>query len=86
MDVGCGSGKLGQYLINNKNCVVYGIDNSIDAIEIAKKILHRAILLDIENEELPFKDEVFDIIIFVARHINFLFFFFLLLLFFLILE
>ena len=64
LDIGCNTGSLGEKLIKEKNCIVYGIDCSKKAIEIAKRRLNKAIVFDLETYKLPFKNEKFDIIIF----------------------
>ena len=37
LDVGCGSGYLGEILKNEKNAQVYGVDMDADALKVAKK-------------------------------------------------
>ena len=39
LDIGCGYGRDAIYLANNLNCRVLGIDNSSEAIEMARKAL-----------------------------------------------
>jgi 2-polyprenyl-3-methyl-5-hydroxy-6-metoxy-1,4-benzoquinol methylase len=39
LDVGCGYGRDATYLARNTNCSILGIDNSNEAIEMAKKSL-----------------------------------------------
>lgn len=59
LDVGCGDGTVGEYLIKNYNCEVYGIDISKSAVEKAKKKNVKAVLGSSE-ERLPFENETFD--------------------------
>lgn len=59
LDVGCGDGIVGEYLIKNYNSEVYGIDISEDAIEKAKKKNVKAQVGSSENK-LPFEDGTFD--------------------------
>ena len=64
LDVGCGTGALGEAL-KKKGNIVYGIDISKKSIEIAKKRLDRVVQIDMETEnKLPFKESSFDLIIF----------------------
>jgi 2-polyprenyl-3-methyl-5-hydroxy-6-metoxy-1,4-benzoquinol methylase len=64
LDVGCNMGNLGEKLIKEKNCKVWGIDYCEKAIEIAKKKLTKAIVFDLETYQIPFSKEKFDLIIF----------------------
>ena len=62
LDVGCGTGISSQF-----NCKVIGIDNSIELLKINKnknKILSNA-------ENLPFKDNIFDIVVSITALHNF---------------
>jgi len=61
LDVGCGEGFLAKLLMEKGN-EVFGIDISEHAVELAKKNGVKALVCDIENEDLPFK-ESFDVII-----------------------
>ena len=63
LDVGCSTGRLGEKLIKEKQCQVYGIDISERAVEHAKKRLTDAAWLDIETEMFPFQNLRFDVII-----------------------
>lgn len=64
LDVGCSTGLLGEKLIKTKQCKVFGIDISKNAINEAKNRLQKAAVMDIEKGEYPFSDELFDVIIF----------------------
>lgn len=72
LDVGCNTGYLGEKLIREKNCSVYGIDYSRDALNVAKQKLNKIKRVDLEkyNNEVSGK---FDIIIFadILEHIRF---------------
>lgn len=72
LDVGCGSGLLGQAL-KNKNNYVIGLDLSEQAISLAKSRLNEAYICDITNQEnLNFLEKnSFDYIIFadVLEHL-----------------
>ena len=62
LDVGCAIGLLAEFIKEKDNYIV-GVDISPQAIEITKGVLDKAIVLDIENEELPFDKNYFDTII-----------------------
>lgn len=63
LDIGCGTGEL-LYMINKKGLNLYGIDLSDKMIEKAKKKLQNHANLTIgDSENLPYKDNKFDIII-----------------------
>lgn len=60
LDIGCGTGKISSLFVNNNE--VYGIDISSKILEIAKK---RGIItkqLNLDQENIPFKDRSFDVI------------------------
>ncbi len=70
LDVGCGSGYLGDYLKNKKNCDVYGLDIDEEALKKADKrnvysALFKINLENIENLEISLKnfEQKFDYII-----------------------
>lgn len=63
LDVGCGSGLLGEK-VKAKGNYVTGIDISRVAIEIAKEKIDEAILLDIEEELPSLPPRSFDVITF----------------------
>ncbi|MDD2665851.1 MAG: class I SAM-dependent methyltransferase [Methanocellales archaeon] len=61
LDIGCGDGTLGYFAKNNYR-EVYGVDISDNALEIAKK---RGVItkkVNLNDENLPFKDNYFDAI------------------------
>ena len=49
LDVGCSSGFLGKYLIENMKCVVDGVDVDSEAIEVCRNIYRKAEVINIEN-------------------------------------
>jgi O-antigen biosynthesis protein len=49
LDVGCATGFMGEYLIREKKCLVYGVDKRVAEANIAKKILTGAIIADVEQ-------------------------------------
>jgi len=73
LDVGCNTGKLGEYLQRHKGCQVFGVDISTEAIMEAKGRLERAEAMDVESDDFPFPQERFDIIIFgdILEHLKF---------------
>lgn len=72
LEVGCNFGRLGEALIKEKDCIVYGVDFYEPSIEIAKDKLTVAKLFDLEKYTLPFKDK-FDVIIFedILEHLRY---------------
>ncbi len=64
LDIGCGNGRIMSYLIDKgvdaKN--VTGLDSSSDMIKIAKSDIPDAKFVEGKAEELPFKDNTFDLI------------------------
>src|SRR3989344_8176294 len=62
LDIGCGDGVLGKMLIEDKNCLVYGIDLDKLGVKEAKRKGLKAQVLD-ADEPLPFKNKEFDIAI-----------------------
>lgn len=70
LDVGCSTGYLAHFLTSQNNEVT-GIDFLSGAITIAKKNKINAYVCDIENEQLPFKNNSFDLVVFseVIEHL-----------------
>ena len=70
LDIGCSSGSLGELLKKEKGCQVVGVDLDKDDIEIAKKKLDQAFVLNIESDELGILG-TFDFVIFadVIEHL-----------------
>ncbi len=71
LDVGCATGYLGQAIKELGNEVI-GIDVSSRAVEEAKKVLNQALVLDIQEDDLPFGENYFDVVI-LAETIEHLF-------------
>jgi methionine biosynthesis protein MetW len=71
LDIGCNGGQFGKLLISEKGCTVYGVDISLAAVNEAQDNLTSAIVMDIENDPMPFKDQKFDIVVFgdVLEHL-----------------
>lgn len=62
LDIGCYDGTIGKLIAQNQN-EVYGIDLSDQAVNLAKKKGIRAYQADIEENDLPFPKEFFDVIV-----------------------
>ena len=52
LDVGCSSGFLGKYLIDNKGCTVDGVDVDLEAIKSCQIIYRRAIAINLEQRRI----------------------------------
>jgi 2-polyprenyl-3-methyl-5-hydroxy-6-metoxy-1,4-benzoquinol methylase len=65
LDIGCGSGMLGKYLSENKECIVDGVDIDPDAVALAKPKYRKVGVFNLENESLAttFKAEAYDCIV-----------------------
>lgn len=69
LDVGCATGFMGEYLIKEKKCRVYGVEKNKKEFAIAKKILTGVMLADIEQEGVEedilklVKNKKFDVIL-----------------------
>jgi methionine biosynthesis protein MetW len=73
LDVGCGTGQLGEMLKIEKNCYVAGVDVDPRAIEEARKRLDHVIVADVEElDKLPYPKKYFDVIVFadVLEHLK----------------
>jgi SAM-dependent methyltransferase len=53
LDIGCGTGNLGEFIKSNKKCEIVGISYSPSEIEIAAQVLDKAIAIDLNTEILP---------------------------------
>ena len=63
LDIGCGTGALGEYLIKNQKCKVYGIEISKSAYDQASTVLTNTIKGNVETIELNFEKNYFDVIV-----------------------
>lgn len=52
LDVGCYQGSLGRYLIENKNCIVDGIEYESEAANIARTFYRKVVTADLNNEDV----------------------------------
>tara|TARA_Y100000034_G_scaffold61729_2_gene74944 strand:- start:4305 stop:4796 length:492 start_codon:yes stop_codon:yes gene_type:complete len=66
LDVGCGSGISSDF-----DCVVIGIDPSVELLKIAKVKFPDKVFVKGVGEKLPFKDKSFDIVISITAVHNF---------------
>lgn len=62
LDVACGDGVLGELLMQEKNCKVYGIDLSDYAIDLSRARGVIAEYCDMSEDRFPFEDNTFDYI------------------------
>jgi len=62
LDVGCATGYLGQKL-EKRGAKVSGIDISTSVIKLARKVLTRAEVVDLNNQKIPCPKSSFDIVI-----------------------
>ncbi len=71
LDMGCGEGRLGELIRNERNCEVFGIEMNTNTAEIAKKRLDRVFCVDIEKASLPFSEDI-DVVVFsyILEHLN----------------
>lgn len=69
LELGCSTGFMGEYLVKNKKCKVFGIEKNKIEAEIAKKKLNGVLVSDIEEKGIFFetikltKGEKFDVIL-----------------------
>lgn len=73
LDVGCYQGALGKYLIDEKNCIVDGIEYNDEAAEFARQVYNKVLTADLNHSELPngFLAAFYDYIVFadVLEHL-----------------
>ncbi len=62
LDIGCGEGYLGAAIAKNNNYIV-GVDISRKSVEKAKIILNDAVVLDIQEQKVPYPNKYFDVIV-----------------------
>jgi 2-polyprenyl-3-methyl-5-hydroxy-6-metoxy-1,4-benzoquinol methylase len=63
LDIGCGSGILGEYFMSFQGCTVHGVEINESAYQEAKVRLTSVIKGNIETIVLPYEMECFDAII-----------------------
>jgi 2-polyprenyl-3-methyl-5-hydroxy-6-metoxy-1,4-benzoquinol methylase len=65
LDVGCGAGRLGQYLKETlPGCRITGIEREAAMADVARSVLDEVLVADLETLGQPFPSETFDCIIF----------------------
>ena len=71
LDVGCATGLLAKELKKRGN-KIYGIEIDPEQAEIAKKFCEETLMGDIENIEIPYKPNYFDVILFadILEHLK----------------
>ncbi len=64
-DVGCGSGMLGEYLVEHKQCIVDGVDSDASALALAKSRYRTVLEVDLETAEFAneFEPSAYDIVV-----------------------
>jgi len=60
LDVACGDGVFGQKLIEEKGCIVSGVDCAQIALDASKSKGIRAMYCDISDDNFPFDNDTFD--------------------------
>ncbi len=63
LDVGCGTGVLGEHLQEQKSVEIIGIEQNLQAAEIARQSLDKVLVGDVENMKIPYPNGYFDCII-----------------------
>lgn len=63
LDIGCGDGVLGSFLIKDKNCSVSGVDISEHALTLSKNKRLNVELCDISENVFPFEKDSFDFVV-----------------------
>lgn len=66
LDGGCGDGVLGERLVKEKGCEVYGLDVSKYALDIARDRGIKTHQIDISCDPFPFEDDFFDFAVFLC--------------------
>ena len=66
LDVACGNGIIGKYLMDRFQCRVWGTDISSVALKQADAIGYITELVNLDQEEFPFSEEKFDLVLLSA--------------------
>lgn len=71
LDAGCGDGVLGEFLIHDKKCEVFGLDITEYPLSLAKEKGVKVCLCDISVDTFPYEDNVFNAVVLscVLEHI-----------------
>ncbi len=63
LDIACGNGVLGKWLIERSNCEVHGIDISPVALGLCDKAGYKSTeIVELDKDTLPFPDDHFDLV------------------------
>lgn len=63
LDVGCGGGQLLETFAKTSNIELYGVDIAENALKMARKRGYEVFLYEAESENMPFKSNIFDIVV-----------------------
>lgn len=63
LDVGCGSGTLGAYLVSVKQCRVDGITYNPEEAELARATYRSVTVLDLDRDVLDLPDASYDVVV-----------------------
>jgi len=66
LDIACGNGVIGKYLIDRFDCKIWGTDISDVALEQCEEIGYTTERVDLEQEKMPFPEHKFDLVILSA--------------------
>ncbi len=66
LDIACGNGTLGKFLIGKYGCRMYGTDISSVAIDASRKNGYNATLMNLDSGEEPFPQIKFDYVVLSA--------------------
>ncbi len=72
LEVGCRSGNLTQYYHSQNDVIGLDVDRNA-LLEFEKRLGLKSIWVDVDSEQLPFDDEMFDVVVFseVMEHLRF---------------
>lgn len=72
LDLGCGTGNVASQLTKLTKAKIIGIDKSIPMLKIAREKSLEVLGADMDNNQLPFRDQSFDIVMgtYVIHQIN----------------
>lgn len=72
LDIGCSSGIIGYSIMKEHSCKIFGIDIDQEKLKVAKQRGLNVKMVNIEKENLPYKPQFFNTILFteVIEHIT----------------
>lgn len=62
LDIACGNGVLGKYMMKEYQAEMYGVDLSQVALDACNEIGYKTAIADLDKDPLPFDDQKFDIV------------------------